>query len=130
VVGLGRTRRILLYDTLAAGFRPEEIEAVLPTSWPPRQATCGAACSARRAERRDLLGRESRAERRRRPLRLRGRRRSRRLPWLMLVLAALGLVPTPLVNAFSRYVERQADDFALALTATRTASSAPRSLPR
>src|SRR5207237_4695559 len=29
VVGLGRTRRILLYDTLAAGFRPEEIEAVL-----------------------------------------------------------------------------------------------------
>jgi len=38
------------------------------------------------------------------------------LPWLALVLAALGLVLTPLVNAFSRYVERQADDFALALT--------------
>src|SRR6266481_351819 len=30
--------------------------------------------------------------------------------------AALGLVLTPLVNAFSRGVERQADDFALALT--------------
>ncbi|PYM78912.1 MAG: hypothetical protein DME13_27720 [Candidatus Rokuibacteriota bacterium] len=29
VIGLGRTRRILLYDTLTAGFRPEEIEAVL-----------------------------------------------------------------------------------------------------
>ena len=29
VVGLGRTRRILLYDTLTASFRPEEIEAVL-----------------------------------------------------------------------------------------------------
>src|SRR5438552_4161533 len=38
------------------------------------------------------------------------------LPWLALVLAALGLVLTPLVNAFSRYLERQADDFALALT--------------
>ncbi|PYM78915.1 MAG: hypothetical protein DME13_27715 [Candidatus Rokuibacteriota bacterium] len=33
-----------------------------------------------------------------------------------MVLAALGLVLTPLVNAFSRYIERQADDFALALT--------------
>ena len=29
VVGLGRTRRIMLFDTLAAGFRPDEIEAVL-----------------------------------------------------------------------------------------------------
>src|SRR5437870_3059347 len=38
------------------------------------------------------------------------------LPWLALVLAALGLLLTPLVNAFSRHVERQADDFALALT--------------
>src|SRR5207247_1563163 len=29
VVGLGRTRRIVLFDTLAAGFTPEEIESVL-----------------------------------------------------------------------------------------------------
>ena len=29
VVGLGRTRRIILFDTLATGFRADEIEAVL-----------------------------------------------------------------------------------------------------
>src|SRR5262245_11565297 len=29
VVGLGRTRRIILYDTLATGFRREEVEAVI-----------------------------------------------------------------------------------------------------
>jgi len=34
----------------------------------------------------------------------------------MLVLAVLGLAATPLVNAFSRHIEREADDFALALT--------------
>jgi len=38
------------------------------------------------------------------------------LPWLALVLAVLGLVVTPLVNAFSRRIEREADDFALRLT--------------
>ena len=38
------------------------------------------------------------------------------LPWLALVLVALGLVTAPLANGFSRFVERQADDFALRLT--------------
>jgi STE24 endopeptidase len=38
------------------------------------------------------------------------------LPWLALVLVALGLVSAPLVNAFSRWMERAADDYALALT--------------
>jgi STE24 endopeptidase len=38
------------------------------------------------------------------------------LPWLALVLLALGLVTLPLGNGFSRRIERQADDFALATT--------------
>src|SRR6266850_662655 len=38
------------------------------------------------------------------------------LPWLALVALALGLVQLPLGNGFSRWIERQADDFALATT--------------
>jgi STE24 endopeptidase len=38
------------------------------------------------------------------------------LPWLALVLLALGLIQLPLGNGFSRRIERQADDFALATT--------------
>ena len=38
------------------------------------------------------------------------------LPWLALVVLALGLVQLPLANGFSRRIERQADDFALTTT--------------
>jgi Zn-dependent protease with chaperone function len=38
------------------------------------------------------------------------------LPWLALVLLGLGLAAAPLVNAYSRRIERQADDFALSTT--------------
>jgi STE24 endopeptidase len=118
VVGLGRTRRILLYDTLTASFRPEEIEAVLAHELAHHvhgdmrrgllvQAGVSLAVFwlADRALRAgvglwDLAG----------PADLAG------LPWLSLVLLGLGLATAPLVNGFSRLVERQADDFALALT--------------
>jgi STE24 endopeptidase len=118
VIGLGRTRRILLYDTLAAGFRPEEIEAVLAHELGHHvhgdmrrglvvQAVLGVvtfwlADQALRAGVGGLSGRSVGDP--------------AGLPWLVLVLGVLGLVLTPLVNAFSRHVERQADDFALALT--------------
>jgi STE24 endopeptidase len=118
VVGLGRTRRILLYDTLAGGFRPEEIEAVLAhelghhvhgdlrrglavqgvlsvvTFWLADHALRAGAGRLGYGDVADPAG----------------------LPWLALVLGVLGLVVTPLVNAFSRRIERQADDFALRLT--------------
>jgi STE24 endopeptidase len=118
VVGLGRTRRILLYDTLAAGFDPGEIEAVLAhelghhahgdirrglavhgvlglvTFWLADQGLRAGVGHLGYTNVADPAG----------------------LPWLALVLAVLGLAATPLVNAFSRHVERQADDFALALT--------------
>jgi STE24 endopeptidase len=38
------------------------------------------------------------------------------LPWLALVIGAVGLVALPLANAYSRWIERRADDFALRVT--------------
>jgi STE24 endopeptidase len=118
VVGLGRTRRILLYDTLTASFRPEEIEAVLAHE----------------------LGHHVHGDMRRgllvqgalslvmfwladRALHagigvwgLSGPTDPAGLAWLALIALGLGLVTAPLANGFSRVLERQADDFALALT--------------
>jgi STE24 endopeptidase len=118
VVGLGRTRRIILFDTLLAEFRPEEIESVLAhelghhahgdmrrgllvnsvltivTLW---LAALGLDLGVA------LLGFSGPAD-------------PAGLPWLALVAMALGLVQLPLANGFSRWIERQADDFALATT--------------
>jgi STE24 endopeptidase len=118
VVGLGRTRRIILFDTLATGFRADEVEAVLAhelahhvhgdtrrglavqgiltlvTFW------LAAALLDAGVGLWDLAGRADPAG----------------LPWLALVLMLLGAVQMPLTNGFSRWIEREADDFALALT--------------
>lgn len=123
VVGLGRTRRIVLYDTLAQRFTPEEIEAVLAhelghhvhgdmrrglvaqgvltlvTFWLADVLLRGGAGWFGLAGPADPAG----------------------LPWLALVLLALGLVFAPAANTFSRRVERQADDFGLALTGNPSA---------
>jgi STE24 endopeptidase len=118
VVGLGRTRRIILYDTLATGFRREEVEAVLAhelghhvhgdlqrglivqgaltlvTFWlAGRLMDAGVG----------LWGLSSLAD-------------PAGLPWLALVMLGLGALQLPLANGFSRWIERQADDFALTLT--------------
>jgi STE24 endopeptidase len=117
VVGLGRTRRILISDTLAAAFRPAEVEAVLAHE----------------------LGHHVHGDMRRGLLAqgaltlvtfavagrlleagvggwgLAGAADPAGLPWLALVLLTLGAVQLPLANAFSRRLERQADDYALAL---------------
>jgi STE24 endopeptidase len=118
VVGLGRTRRIILFDTLATGFGEEEVESVLAhelahhvhgdlrrgllvqgvltliTFWlAARLLDAGLAW-----------------------WHLGGPADPAGLPWLALVVMLLGVVQLPLTNGFSRHVERQADDFALALT--------------
>jgi len=118
VVGLGRTRRIILFDTLATGFREVEVEAVLAhelahhvhgdtrrglvvqgaltlaTFWLAAVLLAAGAGWWRLAGPADPGG----------------------LPWLALVLMLLGAIQLPLSNGFSRWIERQADDFALRLT--------------
>ena len=118
VVGLGRTRRIILFDTLATSFREVEVEAVLAHE----------------------LGHHVHGDLRRGLLvqgaltlvtfwaaarllaagvpfwNLEGTADPAGLPWLALVMMLLGAVQLPLANGFSRWIERQADDFALALT--------------
>jgi STE24 endopeptidase len=118
LVGLGRTRRIILFDTLIATFTPREIEAVLAhelghhahgdirrmlsvqtaltvlTFWIAAHAMAWGVTLW------DLSGVADPAG----------------LPWLALVTLAVGAVTLPLGNTFSRFVERQADAWALATT--------------
>lgn len=118
LAGLGRTRRIVLSDTLVRDFAPDEVEAVL-------------AHELGHDVRRDLwrgLGVQATvtllalwiADRLLRAgvnwFDLHGPADPAGLPWLALVLLGVGLAATPAVNSFSRRLERQADDFALAVT--------------
>ncbi|HZL99147.1 MAG TPA: M48 family metalloprotease, partial [Planctomycetota bacterium] len=118
VVGLGRTRRIILYDTLAQRFTPDEIESVLAHELGHH---------VHGAMRRGLIAQGLLTLVTFRVadvllgagvgwFGLAGPADPAGLPWLALVLLALGLVVAPVANTFSRFVERQADDFALALT--------------
>lgn len=118
VAGFSRTRRIVLFDTLLSRFAPAEIEAVLAHElghhvradvWRGLAVqallTVTALGIADRLLRlgQGLWGLTSAAD-------------PAGLPWLALSTSAVGLAATPLVNAFSRRLERRADDFALALT--------------
>lgn len=118
LVGLGRTRRIILFDTLITTFTPHEIEAVLAHE----------------------LGHHVHGDLRRGLLvqaaltvlsfwvaahamafgvtrwRLDGVADPAGLPWLALVMLIVGVITLPLGNTFSRFVERQADTWALAAT--------------
>jgi STE24 endopeptidase len=117
LAGLGRTRRIVLFDTLVGQFPPDEIEAVLAHElghhvhhdvW--RGLGVQAALTVLAlgiADRLLALGVELWG--------LTGPADPAGLPWVALVLLGVGLVTTPLAHAFSRRVERQADDFALRL---------------
>lgn len=118
VVGLGRTRRILLFDTLIVSFTPDEIESVLAhelghlahgdlrrgliVQGALTLVTLFAIDAALRAA---VPG-----------LALRDVADPAGLPWFALVAIVAGLMTVPLGNAFSRRIERQADDFALART--------------
>jgi len=118
VVGLGRTRRILLFDTLLSELAADEIETVLAHELGHQVhgdigrgllvqaaltlATFWIADHALRAGTR-ALGLEGLAD-------------PAGLPLFGLVLMAVGLFALPIANGWSRHVERQADDFALRLT--------------
>ena len=118
LVGLGRTRRIVLFDTLTARFTPEEIESVLAHELghhlhgdARRGLAVQGALMLASFWLADLLLRAGAPA-----LGLAGPADPAGMPWLALVLLALSLVALPLGNGVSRRIERQADDFALAAT--------------
>ncbi|PYN73552.1 MAG: peptidase M48 [Candidatus Rokuibacteriota bacterium] len=118
VVGLGRTRRIILFDTLLAEFPPEEIESVLAhelghhVHGDVRRGLLVQGVLMLVTFRLAAFGLDAGGAR----FGLAGPADPAGLPWLALVALALGLVQLPLGNGFSRWIERQADDFALATT--------------
>jgi len=115
VTGLGRTRRIILFDTVVREFTADEIEAVLAhelahhahadiwrglavqgavtlaTFWLADRLLAAGAAGLGLAGPADLAG----------------------LPLLLLIALGAGVVALPLTNGWSRHVERQADDFAV-----------------
>jgi STE24 endopeptidase len=118
VTGLGRTRRILLFDTLVNRFEPDEVEAVLAHElghhvagdvwrglalqgaitlaafWVADRALAAGAGALGLSGPADLAG----------------------LPLLGLVTMGVSLIALPVINGCSRRVETRADDFALSLT--------------
>lgn len=118
LTGLGRTRRILLFDTLVSGFTHDEIESVLAHElghhvhgdlW--RGLVAQSAVTLASFWVADRVLRASTA-----PLDLAHLADPAGLPWVALVIGAVGFVAVPLANALSRWMERRADDFALGLT--------------
>ena len=118
LVGLGNTRRIILGDTLLAEFTPDEIETVLAHELGHHVhkdiplgilfeslltvvglyiASIGLSWGV------SVFGFESPAD-------------IAALPLFMLVIGAYSLITMPLGNAFSRWREHRADEFALRIT--------------
>ena len=118
VIGLGRTRRILVFDTLLQSFTTEEIESVLAhelghhVHGDIRRGLLVHGLLLLVTARLAALGLDAGVP----LLGLAGPADPAGLPWLALVLLALGLIQLPLGNGFSRWIERRADDFALATT--------------
>jgi STE24 endopeptidase len=126
LAGLGRTRRVLLGDTLLDGFEADEIETIfahevghhvfrhigktlilgavvsLAGFWICDQAMQAWMATAGEPVERSLMPVSS-------------------LPLVMLVLTAFGTLLMPLQNAISRHHERQADRYALKRSARREA---------
>jgi len=118
VVGLGRTRRILLFDTLITEFTGDEVETVLAHELAhqvhgdvPRGLLFQGALTLLTfwvADHALRIGT--------RALGLGGPADLAGLPLFGLILIGIGAVALPLGNAWSRHVERQADDFSLRVT--------------
>jgi STE24 endopeptidase len=118
LTGLGRTRRILVSDTLLAHARDEEVEAVLAHEiahhvradiWKGMGLESLVALGAFHLSS-VVLGRVWR------PLGWTGVSDVAGLPVLLLVAGILSALLLPLANAFSRHLERGADRFAIRLT--------------
>jgi len=118
LTGLGRTRRILLFDTLLDRFSPDQVEAVLAHELAHhvhgdlmRALVVQSGLTLAAFWVADRLLRLGSAW-----LGLEGPADPAGLPLFALILVGLGVIALPLANGYSRWVERRADDFALAVT--------------
>jgi STE24 endopeptidase len=118
LAGMGRTRRVLLGDTLLSEFTPDEIEVVFAHEVGhhvhrhlPKMIVAGVALAAVGFWLVDLVLHRS-------AVALDYARFSdpAALPLVLLVLSLLGLVLAPAQNAVSRFFERQCDRYALVKT--------------
>ena len=118
LTGLGRTRRILLFDTLVERFGADEVESVLAHELAHhvhgdlrRALIVQAALTLVTFWVADRFLRFGSTR-----FGLEGPADPAGLPLFGLILVAVGLLTLPLANGYSRWVERRADDFALSLT--------------
>lgn len=123
LMGWGRTRRIVLADTLLAKHQPEEVEAVLAHElahhvhhdiWKGLALQTALTFVGFYAVHQVLLAWSE-------PLGFAGPADFANLPLLLLVSGGVSLLALPAANAFSRHLERQADAFALRVTGNRQA---------
>lgn len=118
VMGLGRTRRIVLGDTLLDHFTPDEIETVLAHELAhvvhrdmPIGVVVNSILTLVSFWLVDVVLRSAAG-----PLGLDGLADPAGMPLIALTVGVVGLVAMPLGNAFSRWRERRADAFALRTT--------------
>jgi len=119
LAGLGKTRSIILSDTLLQQYTPEEIEVILAHELGhhlhrdiPKLIAVQAVMFLLAFYLADLVLRASLM-----PLDFQGIADVAAFPLLLLSLGVFGLIITPLNNAYSRYLETSADKAALELTA-------------
>ena len=119
LAGLGKTRSIILSDTLLQQYTAEEVEVILAHELGhhihrdiPKLIAVQAAVVLLAFYLSGLVLRASLV-----PFGFQGIADVAAFPLLFLSLAAFGLIVTPLINAYSRYVEASADEAALELTA-------------
>jgi STE24 endopeptidase len=118
LAGLGRTRRIVLTDTLLEKYSPDEVEAVLAHELGhhihkdvPKLITVQAAMIFAGLYSANLVLRASLI-----PFGFNGVADAAALPLLFLTVAVLTMMLTPLTNTYSRHVEAAADEAAIELT--------------
>jgi STE24 endopeptidase len=118
LAGLGRTRRILLSDTLLAGHSDDEIEVILAHELAHhvyRDIWSGIALETVLIGI-GLYGADLLLERFARAFGLMGKADIAALPLLVLAIGGVSLLLLPAANAFSRSHERRADRYALSMT--------------
>jgi STE24 endopeptidase len=119
LAGLGKSRGIILTDTMLEKYSPDEIEVILAHELGhhihrdiPKLIALQAAMILLGLYLSNLVLRASLI-----PLGFHAIADVAALPLLFLSLAVLSIIVTPLINAFSRHVEASADEAALELTA-------------